>query len=224
MSRANRKFDLEKFFVALSDRNRLRLINLMDDDEVCVCFFVEILKMPQPRVSRHLAYLRRAGIVATRREGKWMHYRIVSPADGHAARIFQEVREYLAADREMQQDRARLVKVCCAPALPVPFEDEQIRVTRLACAPGKRIDVPAGASGPALLIALSPARISVIGSKGKASKLNLSLGQTGWQPAGKRARFESTGGAPAELLRFEFKTVPVDAPDGKPKAHDHSNE
>jgi ArsR family transcriptional regulator len=56
MSRANRKFDLEKFFVALSDRNRLRLINLMGDDEVCVCFFVEILKMPQPRGSRHLAY------------------------------------------------------------------------------------------------------------------------------------------------------------------------
>jgi ArsR family transcriptional regulator len=56
MSRANRKFDLEKFFVALSDRNRLRLIDLMGEDEVCVCFFVEILKMPQPRVSRHLAF------------------------------------------------------------------------------------------------------------------------------------------------------------------------
>ncbi len=61
MSRANKSFDLEKFFVALSDRNRLRLINLMGDDEVCVCFFSEILKMPQPRVSRHLAYLRHAG-------------------------------------------------------------------------------------------------------------------------------------------------------------------
>lgn len=122
MSGANRTFDLEKFFVALSDRNRLRLINLMGDDEVCVCFFVEILKMPQPRVSRHLAYLRRAGIVAARREGKWMHYRIVPSADGHAARILQEVREYLAADRKMQQDRARLVKVCCAPALPVPLQ------------------------------------------------------------------------------------------------------
>ena len=122
MSRANRKFDIEKFFVALSDRNRLRLINLMGEDEVCVCFFVEILKMPQPRVSRHLAYLRRAGIVAARREGKWMHYRIVTPSDERAARIFQEVREYLAADREMQQYRARLVRVCCAPALPIPLQ------------------------------------------------------------------------------------------------------
>jgi ArsR family transcriptional regulator len=122
MSRANRTFDLEKFFAALSDRNRHRLINLMGADEVCVCFFVEILKMSQPRVSRHLAYLWRAGIVAARREGKWMHYRIVPPSDGRAARILQEVCECLAADREMQQDRARLAKVCCAPALPIPLQ------------------------------------------------------------------------------------------------------
>jgi ArsR family transcriptional regulator, arsenate/arsenite/antimonite-responsive transcriptional repressor len=132
MSRANRKFDLEKFFVALSDRNRLRLINLMGDDEVCVCFFVEILKMPQPRVSRHLAYLRRAGIVEARREGKWMHYQIVPPADERAARIFQEVRECLDADREMRQDRARLVKVCCAPALPAQLQGAPLPVRLLA--------------------------------------------------------------------------------------------
>jgi hypothetical protein len=106
----------------------------------------------------------------------------------------------------------------------VQFEDEQIRVTRLACVPGKRLDVPAGATGPALLIALTPARLGVIGPKGKASKMNLGLGQTGWQPASKLARLESPGGEPAELLRFEFKTGPVVAPDGKPKAHDHPNE
>jgi ArsR family transcriptional regulator, arsenate/arsenite/antimonite-responsive transcriptional repressor len=122
MIRANVKFDLEKFFIALSDRNRLRLINLMGDDEVCVCFFVEILKMPQPKVSRHLAYLRRAGIVEARREGKWMHYRIVPPADEHARRILQALREWLGRDREMQQDRARLIKVCCSPSLPVQLQ------------------------------------------------------------------------------------------------------
>jgi ArsR family transcriptional regulator len=132
MSRSNRKFDLEKFFVALSDRNRLRLINLMGEDEVCVCFFVEILKMPQPGVPRHLAYLRRAGIVEARREGKWMHYRIVAPSDERAARIFQEVREYLAADREMRQDRARFVKVCCAPALPAPLQGAPVSLKLLA--------------------------------------------------------------------------------------------
>jgi hypothetical protein len=106
----------------------------------------------------------------------------------------------------------------------VQFEDEQIGITRLVCAPGKILDVPAGASGPALLIALAPARLGVIGPKGKASKLNLGLGQTGWQPAGKQARLESPGGEPAELLRFEFKTGPVDAPVGKSKAHDHPHQ
>jgi ArsR family transcriptional regulator, arsenate/arsenite/antimonite-responsive transcriptional repressor len=132
MSRINRKFDLEKFFLALSDRNRLRLINLMGEDEVCVCFFVEILRMAQPKVSRHLAYLRRAGIVAARREGKWMHYRIVPPSDEYAARILQELREWLAADREMQEDRARFVKVCCAPALPVPLRGAPLPASLLA--------------------------------------------------------------------------------------------
>ncbi|MBO0860567.1 MAG: metalloregulator ArsR/SmtB family transcription factor [Chloracidobacterium sp.] len=132
MSGTNRKFDFEKFFGALSDRNRLRLINLMGEDEVCVCFFVEILKMPQPRVSRHLAYLRRAGIVEARREGKWMHYRIVPPSEAHAARILHEAREYLATDREMQQDRARLVKVCCAPALPAQLQGAPLPARVLA--------------------------------------------------------------------------------------------
>ena len=56
-------FDKELFFRALADRTRLRLLNLMRGDEVCVCFFVEILKTNQPKISRHLAYLRRAGIV-----------------------------------------------------------------------------------------------------------------------------------------------------------------
>jgi hypothetical protein len=106
----------------------------------------------------------------------------------------------------------------------IQFEDEQIRVTRLVCAPGKRLDVPASASSPALLIALSPARVDVIGPNGKASKLNLGLGQTAWQPAGNQARLESPGGEPAELLLFEFKTGPVDAQEGKPKAHDHPRE
>jgi ArsR family transcriptional regulator, arsenate/arsenite/antimonite-responsive transcriptional repressor len=123
MTRANRKFDIEKFLVALSDHNRLRLINLMGDDEVCVCYFVEILKLRQPRVSRHLATLRRAGIVAARREGKWMHYRIVTPSNEHAARILQEVRQLLAVDSEMQQDRARLIKVYCAPVPPKPLKN-----------------------------------------------------------------------------------------------------
>ena len=115
-----RTFDDELlFFRALADRTRLRLINLMGDDEVCVCFFVEVLRTNQPKISRHLAYLRRAGVVSARREGKWMHYRLVEPVDPHAARIFREVRDWLRLDAEMRSDRERLVKVCCAPQPPV---------------------------------------------------------------------------------------------------------
>jgi ArsR family transcriptional regulator len=115
-------FDMELFFQALADRTRLRLINLMGDSEVCVCFFVEVLKTHQPKISRHLAYLRKAGIVAARREGKWMHYRLVEPADERAARVFAEVRAWLREDREMRRDRERLVKVCCAPQPPVAIQ------------------------------------------------------------------------------------------------------
>lgn len=111
-------FDMELFFRALADRTRLRLLNLMGSDEVCVCFFVEILKVNQPKVSRHLAYLRRAGMVEARREGTWMHYRVAAPADGDAARVLADVRAWLARDPEMQWDRKKLVKVCCAPDPP----------------------------------------------------------------------------------------------------------
>ncbi|HVF57654.1 MAG TPA: metalloregulator ArsR/SmtB family transcription factor [Pyrinomonadaceae bacterium] len=113
---------MELLFKALADRTRLRLLNLMGTDEVCVCFFVEVLGTNQPKISRHLAYLRRAGVVAARREGKWMHYRVTAPADAHAARVFEEVRAWLAEDREMQQDRTRLQRVCCAPQVPVRLQ------------------------------------------------------------------------------------------------------
>jgi ArsR family transcriptional regulator len=114
--------DKESFFRALADRTRLRLLNLMKEDEVCVCFFVEILKLSQPKISRHLAYLRRAGIVGARREGQWMHYRIIEPADENETKVLRDVLEWLASDVEMQRDRARLVKVCCAPQLPVKIQ------------------------------------------------------------------------------------------------------
>lgn len=113
------QFDMERFFVALSDRTRLRILNLMGDDEVCVCFFVEVLEEGQPKVSRHLAYLRRAGIVAARRDGKWMHYRIVTPNDPHAERVLKVVMLWLKDDKEMQRDRGRLVKMCCMPSPPI---------------------------------------------------------------------------------------------------------
>jgi ArsR family transcriptional regulator, arsenate/arsenite/antimonite-responsive transcriptional repressor len=118
----SKTFDKELFFRALADRTRLRLLHLMGADEVCVCFFVEILKTNQPKISRHLAYLRRAGIVDARRDGQWMHYRISEPRDTHAARVLHDVMSWLNNDPEMQRDRQRLVRICCAPQLPVSIQ------------------------------------------------------------------------------------------------------
>lgn len=122
MKTKNRAFDRELFFRALADSTRLRIINLIGDQEVCVCFFVEILKTNQPKISRHLAYLRRAGIVSARREGIWMHYRLSAPSDENAARVLQDVREWLAKDDLMQQDSKRLDRICCAPRLPIQLQ------------------------------------------------------------------------------------------------------
>jgi ArsR family transcriptional regulator len=96
---------------------RLRLINLMAFDDLCVCFFVEVLGTNQPKVSRHLAYLRRAWLVKARRDRKWMHYRLLEPSDERAARVFREVGAWLAEDPEMS-----LTKVYCVPQLLVQLQ------------------------------------------------------------------------------------------------------
>ena len=116
MEMRKQPFSVERFFQALGDKTRLRLLNLMGEQEICVCYFVEILGAPQPKISRHLAYLRSAGIVAARREGKWMHYRIVMPPDMGAAQILKQTLDWLKEDKAMQADRARLSKACCSPS------------------------------------------------------------------------------------------------------------
>jgi len=108
-------FDLVTLFAALADPTRLRLLNLMDGREVCVCYFVEVLKQGQPKISRHLAYLRKAGIVEARRDGKWMHYRIERPDDVRAVSILEATLRSLKGDKDMQADLARLGKACCEP-------------------------------------------------------------------------------------------------------------
>jgi ArsR family transcriptional regulator len=128
----NKEYSIELLFRALADRTRLRIINLIGEDEVCVCFFVEVLKTNQPKISRHLAYLRRAGLVSARREGKWMHYRLVMPPDPRAANIFREVLTWLTNDVGMQRDRARLRKICCAPQLPVQLQNAPRPATLVA--------------------------------------------------------------------------------------------
>ncbi len=113
VNRSAKDYDLARLFAALSDRTRLRLLNLLDGREVCVCYFVEILGQSQPKISRHLAYLRRAGVVAARREGKWVHYRMVVPAHSGAAKILRETLGALRGDKGMRAELSRLNKTCC---------------------------------------------------------------------------------------------------------------
>ena len=103
---------LETVFQALGDRTRLRLLNLVADGEVCVCFFVEVLGEPQPKISRHLGVLRTAGLVAPRRDGKWIHYRATIPA------FLEDTIAALRTDPEMARDRTALARACCSTRVP----------------------------------------------------------------------------------------------------------
>jgi ArsR family transcriptional regulator, arsenate/arsenite/antimonite-responsive transcriptional repressor len=137
MTRRTKPLDLVLLFAALADPIRLRLLNLMNGREVCVCYFVEILNQGQPKISRHLAYLRRAGIVEARREGKWMHYRIERPEDLRAASILDATLKSFEMDRNLQADLARLGQACCEPlrfvtlrGAPVPISPQRVSGAR----------------------------------------------------------------------------------------------
>lgn len=111
--------DMETFFTALADKTRLRLLNLMRDDEVCVCFFTEVLGDSQPKISRHLAYLRNADLVEARRDGKWMHYSIKWPDDEGMREVFAATLGALRNRPELQRDSEKYKNVCCSPELLV---------------------------------------------------------------------------------------------------------
>jgi len=117
--------DYELFFSALADKTRLRLLNLMSGGEVCVCFFADTLGTNDPKISRHLSYLKRAGLVKGRRDGKWVHYSIVEPKDKPTREIFDATMKMLRDDKEMEKDRKRLVDFCCAPDAPVTILGRQ---------------------------------------------------------------------------------------------------
>ena len=108
---------MEGLFRALADATRLRILGLLLTGEVCVCNIHESLKIPQPKASRHLAYLRRSGLVETRREGLWIHYRLGTLADPVLAAISDAVRHGLTHIDTVQRDAERLqVRTgCCLP-------------------------------------------------------------------------------------------------------------
>ena len=102
--------DLEGLFKALADETRLRILGLLLGGEVCVCHIHESLRISQPKASRHLAYLRRAGLVETRRDGLWVHYRLADSPDPVVATVRQAVAHALGHLDGIHRDAERLQK------------------------------------------------------------------------------------------------------------------
>jgi len=86
----------------------------MQEGEVCVCFFVEVLDEPQPKISRHLAVLRKTGLVTARRDAKWMHYSIAELSNPTAQIIVAQALATMGNDSESKRDRATLASACCS--------------------------------------------------------------------------------------------------------------
>ena len=131
--------DMEALFSALGDVTRLRIVGLLLTGEVCVCDIHESLKIPQSKASRHLAYLRRAGLVETRRDGLWIHYRLGTLADPVMAAVGDAVRHALTHVDAIRRDTERLQKRtgCCVPS---PGD-----VARMACCAPQVVQIQRGA-------------------------------------------------------------------------------
>jgi ArsR family transcriptional regulator len=100
-------------FKTLSDPTRLRLLNLLAAGEVCVCDLHGTLGIAQPKVSRHLARLKGAGLVDARRNGKWMHYQLARHGDPLVRHVLQGLRAWMKKETRLNSERRRLEKVCC---------------------------------------------------------------------------------------------------------------
>ncbi len=122
---------LEGIFKALADRTRLRILALLGRDEVCVCHIHDSLGVPQPTASRHLAYLRRAGLVDARRQGVWMHYRMSATLDPvvrgvveaavhaltHVPAVARDRKQYQQSLGALRPRDAWAGSSCCVPAV-----------------------------------------------------------------------------------------------------------
>jgi len=104
--------DLVLFHAALADATRLRLLNLIKGGEICVCHLQDVLQTNQPKISRHLAYLRKAGLVDARRDGRWTHYRLRKLETG-AEKMLTQTLARMETEPLIKKDGQRLKKVCC---------------------------------------------------------------------------------------------------------------
>jgi ArsR family transcriptional regulator len=126
--------ELENLFKALADKTRLRILALLGNNEVCVCHIHDSLEVPQPTVSRHLAYLRKSGLVAARRDGVWIHYQVSGSLNpvirGVLAAAVEALRQAPATThdrKQFQRSFGRLYVLdapaggaCCAPRAQEP--------------------------------------------------------------------------------------------------------
>jgi ArsR family transcriptional regulator len=129
--------ETETLLKALADVTRLRILGLLLTGEVCVCHIHESLRIPQPKASRHLAYLRRSGLVATRRDGLWIHYRLAELHDPVLRTIRDAVTHALGHLEGIHRDAERLRKKtgCCLPT--------SSEVNLACCGAAESVDVPA---------------------------------------------------------------------------------
>jgi ArsR family transcriptional regulator len=113
--RKDRPATIEHLFRALGDETRRRILALIASGEVCVCHIHGALDIPQPTASRHLAYLRKTGLVSTRRDGLWVHYKLAVPSDPAVASVLRSTLDALGSTPAITTDRRRLSALTDVP-------------------------------------------------------------------------------------------------------------
>src|SRR5688572_10235747 len=112
--------ELVSVFQALGDETRLRILALLRQGEVCVCHIQGGLRLPQPTISRHLAYLRKTGLVEARREGVWMHYRLAALGDPVKQAVVEAALHALTHTERCETDVARMEKARATALVQAP--------------------------------------------------------------------------------------------------------
>lgn len=107
-------------FSALADETRLRILNLLRHAEICVNLLMIVLNENQPKISRHLLVLKKAGLVDNRRDGKWIHYRFVSPSDEYVRAILNNLTNWMNCSEKMRKDIQKLQELCSKPEFKLP--------------------------------------------------------------------------------------------------------
>jgi ArsR family transcriptional regulator, arsenate/arsenite/antimonite-responsive transcriptional repressor len=106
--------ELERYFKALADSNRLRILNLLLHGELCVCDIQYVLETSQPNISRHLSYLKNSGLVLDRREGSRIFYRLAAPMERTKKRLFDFFQDACKSEEQFQSDKKRLKEAVAA--------------------------------------------------------------------------------------------------------------